>query len=329
MIHLKICLIGHYNVKHQDEGVRNIAFHIAEELLKKHKIMKLDVKDTIKNLRRIKRFNPEIIHYILSPTAIGLITAKFISSLNPSAKSIISAPHPDNLPKGRWMSLFRPELVLVQSYQSEKMFHSMGYKTKFLPNGIDLEKFAPVSEDVKERLREKYNNLDTDKFIILHVGSIKSGRNLQVFKRIQKEDDNQVLVIGSTSTGMEEKAYQNLKENGCVVWTNYFKNIEECYALSDCYIFPTTDKFSCIEIPMSVLEAMSCNLPVITTRFGALPRIFEEGDGLIFVEKEEDFFKASEKIKNSDMEIKTREKILPYSWHRVVKRLEVIYDEPL
>lgn len=328
MIHLRICLIGHYNVKHHDEGVRTIAFHIAEELSKTHEILKLDVKDTIKNLRHIKRFNPEIIHYILSPTAIGLITAKFISFLNPSAKSIISAPHPDSLPKGRWMSLFRPELVLVQSYQSEKMFQSLGYRTKFLPNGVDVEKFAPVSEDVKERLREKYN-VDKDKFIILHVGSIKSGRNLHVLKRMQKVDDNQVLVIGSTSTDIEKETYQNLKENGCVVWTNYFKNIEEIYALSDCYVFPTTDKFSCIETPLSVLEAMSCNLPVITARFGALPRIFEEGDGLMFVEKEEDFFEAIEKIKNSAVVTKTREKVFPYSWDRVVKKLGVIYDELL
>ena len=328
MIHLRICLIGHYNVKHPDEGVRNIAFHIAEELSKTHEILKLDIKDTINNRRCIKRFNPEIIHYILSPTAIGLITAKFISVLYPHAKSIISAPHPDNFPKGRWISLFRPDIVLVQSCQSEKMFQSMGYRTKFLPNGVDVEKFVLVSEDVKERLREKYN-IDKDNFIILHVGSIKSGRNLHVLKRMQKVDDNQVLVIGSTSTGIEKETYQNLKENGCVVWTNYFKNIEEIYALSDCYVFPTTDKFSCIETPMSILEAMACNLPVVSTKFGALPRIFEEGDGLMFVEKEEDFFEAIEKIKNSDREIKTREKVLPFSWYRVVKMLEVIYDELL
>ena len=83
----------------------------------------------------------------------------------------------------------------------------------------------------------------------------------------------------------------------------------------------------CIEMPLSVLEAMSCNLPVISTKFGALPRIFEEGDGLIFVDSEEDIIGAVKKVKNTDVNIETREKVLPYAWGNVVRWLEGIYEE--
>ena len=74
-------------------------------------------------------------------------------------------------------------------------------------------------------------------------------------------------------------------------------NIEEVYALSDCYVFPTPpmNKINSIEIPLSVLEAMACNLSVITTKFGALPKVFEEGDGLIFVDDGEDGERAIRK----------------------------------
>lgn len=80
-------------------------------------------------------------------------------------------------------------------------------------------------------------------------------------------------------------------------------------------------------MPLSVLEAMSCNLPVVTTKFGALPRIFKEGDGLIFVEKKEEFISAVEKIKSAGMSIKTRDNVLQYSWEKIAERMEGVYEE--
>jgi len=58
----------------------------------------------------------------------------------------------------------------------------------------------------------------------------------------------------------------------------YIKKIEEIYQLSDCYIFPITFEGGGISILLSVLEAMACNLPVVTTKFGGLPAIFKGGD---------------------------------------------------
>ena len=118
-----------------------------------------------------------------------------------------------------------------------------------------------------------------------------------------------------------------LKDAGCIVWTNYFPNLEEIYALSDCYVFPTINRRACIETPLSVLEAMACNLPVITTKFGALPRMFKEGEGLFFIKSEREVSKIIEILKNNNLKIKTREKILPYSWEVIGKRLIKIYSE--
>jgi glycosyltransferase involved in cell wall biosynthesis len=50
---------------------------------------------------------------------------------------------------------------------------------------------------------------------------------------------------------------------------------------------------------------------------------------LIFVENEEDFFEAIHKIKNNNIEIKTRKKVLPYSWENIARRLEGFYEELL
>ena len=113
-----------------------------------------------------------------------------------------------------------------------------------------------------------------------------------------------------------------------MIWKKYVENIEEIYALADCYVFPTTNSIGSIELPLSVLEAMSCNIPVVATRFGALPRVFQEDDGLIFADKEEDFFQGLERIRNGT-EVRNREKVLPYSWRNTALRLEKIYEELL
>lgn len=321
---MRICLIG-YHVTSPDEGIRNVTSYIAKELSKNHEVMKLNVRD-MNSWRKIRPFHPQIIHYILSLAGItSFLVAKAIALYHREARTVMSAPHPNSFSSKRIISLLKPDLMLTQSQESEKMFSNLGCKTQFLPNGVDTEKFAPVSSGAKQKLREKYS-VDKDKFVILHVGSIKEGRNIQLMGKMQR-GNNQVIIIGRNSEIQERNVHRDLQEKGCITMTDYFQNLEEIYALSDCYLFPTMNRQYCIELPLSVLEAMSCNLPVISARFGALADVFGEMDGLIFAEKEEDFLDGIEKVKKGALEIKTREKILPYSWESIVKKLEEIYAQ--
>ena len=321
---MKICLVGHYTER-PDEGVRKLAFCLARELARRFEVMTLSISKPF-SWGRSRAFSPDIIHYILCPTTAGLAAAKFLSLLCPKAKTIVSAPQPAYLPRGKWMSFLKPNLVLIQSCQSEDMFRSLGYKTRFLPNGVDVEKFVPVTAEKKQELRQKYG-IKEGEFIILHIASLKRGRNLEMLKKLQSEGHNQVLIIGRTGEHRDEELGYELEQAGCLVRKEYLPNIEEIYALSDCYVFPTVDRRYCIEMPLSVLEAMSCNLPVVTTPFEALPRAFEEGDGFIFAQQESDFLGAVERVKKGDMLIKTGEKVLPYSWEWVTEELGIIYQD--
>ena len=325
---MKICLLGEYS-GNLDEGMRIVSSHFAEELTKRHKVLALDLRKVFtKNFwKDIKAFKPEIIHYIHGPSVKSFTLLKVVSLYCREAKTVMSAMHPGlSFLSKQFVPIFKPDLILTQSYDTKEMFKKLGCETEFLPCGVDVEKFKPVTEKVKEELREKYG-IKKEKFVILHVGSIKEGRNVQLMEKLQKEN-NQVVIVGAVSTGINENLTRQLKKTGCLVRAEYFKNIEEIYALSDCYLFPTLpeNKLNAIEMPLSVLEAMSCNLPVISTRFGALQRIFEEGDGLFFAKREEEFVNALKEIKNS-INVKTREKVLPCSWDIIGKKLEEIYLE--
>lgn len=327
---MKICIIGEYS-GNLEEGMRKTTFYLREELSKRHKVLALEIKKIFSRgfLGEIKEFNPQIIHYVHGPSVKSFIIVKAIAFYCGDTKTVMSATHPASFRFSKAIIPFiKPDLVLTQSDERERMFIDLGCKTKFLPGGVDNEKFVPVSNDVKEELRDKYG-IDNDKFVILHVGSIKKGRGIEIFKKIGIEtEENQVIIIGNRSMGIEKYLYQSIKESGCNVWVKYFKNIEEIYALSDCYVFPTPpmNRINSIEIPLSVLEAMSCNLPIITTRFGALPRVFREGEGLFFAENEKEILDVLEKIKKG-VKVKTREMVLPYSWENIAKRLEEIYSK--
>ena len=324
---MKICLLGEY-AGNLDEGMRKVSYHFAEELLKYHDVLTLDLRNAFTKAfwKSIKDFNPDIIHYIHGPSIKSFVFLKFSSLCYHNAKSVMSAMHPDfSFLSKRFIPLLKPDLILTQSYEMEKMFKELGFVTEFLPCGVDIKRFKPVTEEDKEDLRAKYE-INKDKFVILHVGSIKDGRNVQLMEKLHKRNI-QAVIVGAVSTGINKSLIQHLKEAGCLVLPEYFKNIEEIYALSNCYIFPTRpeNRFNSIEIPLSVLEAMSCNLPVVTTKFGALPRIFGENDSFVFVDNDDDFINKLEKIKIRSIEIKTREMVLQYSWENIGKKLGAIY----
>jgi len=322
---MRICLVGHH-VDQPDEAVRKIAHHLAEELARRHDVLRVNVWD-VTSWRGIREFKPEIIHFVLSPTLQGLAVAKVLSLAHRSAATVVSAPHPGLSSLGRMASWFKPDLVLVQAEDSEGRFRSLGFRTEYLPNGVDTARFVPVDTSTKNRLREKHH-IDTDKFVILHVGAVNRGRNLESLQRVQG-GGVQVLILGRASERGDARLATELRQSGCLVWTHYVACLEEIYALSDCYVFPTTRRRYCVEMPLSVLEAMSCNLPVITTRFGALPRVFEEGDGLIFAADGDKALAAGVQRVKAGLRTATRDQVLPLDWASVAVRLERLYAAPL
>jgi len=328
---MKICLLGEYSDR-LNEGYKNIALNLSKALSENHEVMRFNVKKmySLGFWRQVKQFKPQIAHYLTAPTVGSLIILKILSMNWPRTKTVASSLHPYSLDILRnsvllkVVSMLKPDLILVQSAEIEETLKKIGFNTEFLPNGVDTERFTPVYRKTKEELREKYE-IDKEKFVILHVGHITRVRGLQILNTMQKQDkNNQVLIVGSSYFKKDNDLYETLKNNGCTIWNSYFENIEEIYALADCYVFPVT-KGNSIFMPLSVMEAMSCNLPVISTRFEGLDRAFEEGEGLMFADKEEDFYSKLKEVKNGAIKVNTREKVLPYSWENVTKRLEDIY----
>lgn len=322
---MKICFVGHYTARPDntgDLGTKHVGFEIARRVSERHQTIEINIREPL-SWRQAKPFHPHIIHFILGPSMLGLLAARLFALYCSEARTVLSAPNPD-LPFRQLGNLLRPDLVLVQSHESESVFRSMGCTTRFLPNGVDVNRFLPAAPRSKSELRQKYG-IKRDRFVILHVGPIIKRRNIEFLAKVQ-DTNHQVIVIGRMPA--DKHVHQVLIDVGCMVLTDYLEQIEEIYALSDCYVFPTppANREASIEMPLSVIEAMSCNLPVITTRFGALPRAFEQGEGLLFVDCEDDLLQELDRVKEG-LAVRTRDKVLPYEWDNIIGSLQQTYDE--
>ena len=57
-----------------------------------------------------------------------------------------------------------------------------------------------------------------------------------------------------------------LEDDGVTIMSGYLENVEEIFRMSDAYLFPTRTTENVISIPLSVMEALACGVPVIGYR---------------------------------------------------------------
>lgn len=337
---MKIGLLGDFGGT-PDEGMKNISKTVKEKLSGKHEIISMGLKDSLKigSIKRMEEFCPSIIHYFHGPTIKSLLILKLLKSLlGNKIKIVVSATRPYFSKYSRWMIPYvKPDLIFTQSEKFEKFFIGKGCKVVFLPNGVDCQKFSPVSNDQKMLLRRKFNIAEKLK-ILLHVGHIKSNRKLEIFEKIQQIDGIQIIIVGGTAQKSDNQIKHELKKSGIRIIHEYIEDISEIYKLADLYVFTIQDtgenmpesynQVGAIDLPLSVFEAMACNLPVITTRFGALPRLFHESDGFYYASNEGQILSLIENFSFNDS-YNTRKKVLPFDWEHIVDSMETQYKRLL
>jgi len=328
---LKICLIGDVR-GNLDEGMKKITFNIYDILSKSNCVKVIKPLELIIKRSDIAKFDPDILHYVTGPSIFSLFLLKLSQIYLRETKTIISVTHPQYLWPKSFLKFFRPDLALVQTDDMNLLFGSIGVDTLFYPNGVDIEKFKPINNSEKAILRKKYN-VPHDRFVILHVGNLRKGRNLLILEELSKFNGIYVLIVASTSIKKDKKLYNKLKKLNIEIITHYVENIGELYSLADAYLFPVMSRPYAVDLPLSVMEAMSCNIPVVSSRFGGLPIFFPDGNGLYFFEDIKDLTKIIVNLMNKtiskSVEFNTRTKVLEYSWKKNCQKLEQIYAEIL
>lgn len=330
---MNICLVGDFS-ENLDEGFKNTSHYLAQELEKRNSVLRLNVKNFrfLDALGQLRRGKPQIIHTIAQPTNQSFAVTYLLRRFWPSARTAVSALRPEKYFRQgeisqiqrKLMHLIKPNLVLTQTDSASDLFAQLRCTVAHLPNGVDLNRFRPVDANRKSELRKQYR-LDSTRPIVLHVGHLEEDRNLFVLRSLPRAG-MQVIVAGSLCMGTNRNLIDRLKWHGFHIFEGYQPNVEELYQLADCYVFPPQPGNN-LAMPLSVLEAMACNLPVVTTRFSGLVDAFAEGQGLRFVGPNDDFVPQIQELLNHPQSTATRRMVRKFSWQSITNQLEEYYQK--
>lgn len=216
-----------------------------------------------------KRYDCLVYLPLSSITLNSFIRAAFFKWLTGARNGVIIGLQPRNYRPFQRKVIQRLSIgVAVQSLETTAELLKIGvHPVLSIQSGVNGSVFKLVDQPgIILQLRQKYG-MPLDKKIILHVGHLKRDRNIARLMDIQRQLPGvQTLIVASTSTGVERETTTELQNAGVMVINHYLPHIEEIYQLADLYFFPVVSKFNSIEIPLSVIEALSCGLPVLSVK---------------------------------------------------------------
>ena len=268
----------------------------------------------------IRKINPSYLIYIpaASSTLNSFIRARILKFYCYCPIGLIALqPRYYSFIVKKMISMLKPDIVFTQSKISAKFYSQLGIESKFLNPAVDLEKFIPADENTKDNIRKKYM-ISKDTFLVLHCGHIKQSRNLNILKTLTTIPKVQVLIVSSTSTKTDKKVLKELQVAGSIVYQDYIDNIADIYQMSDCYVFPVICHTGAIEMPLSILEAMACNLPILCTQFGSIYQEFGQNKGLYYFANENELRDKLVEIKTNKT-FATREIVRNLTWHKIAQ----------
>ena len=328
---MRVIFIFEYFFPPFDEGVKNLAYMIHSAVSEKNTTELIrDVSGLPHSLNSILILpriiasalflHPDKIIYIPKGalTFSGFIKSWVLEKLFGDRTSIVSVQKKQLT--DRQASIVRHlqlRNVFALSNTMASGLGEYGVDAKTLFAGIDRDRFKPDANP--GTLRKKYGISDS-RPIVLHVGHIRASRNIEWLGQIQEEmPDLQVLLVGSTNTEQDLSLATELENKGVIIIRKALPDIQEIYQLSSWYCFPVMIQDAAMEIPLSVLEAMATNLPVITTRFGQLPELFNEDGHFQYVTSVDEIIM---KLNNGLVEdCHNRKKTEPYTWQRTAELL--------
>ncbi|MFY9615877.1 MAG: glycosyltransferase [Candidatus Dormiibacterota bacterium] len=272
---------------------------------------------------QLREWDPAVVVYCSrsSVTPGALLRARMLRRLAPAASLVIVGLQPRNLAGvgARMAGRLWPDLVLVSTKAERHRLEALGARADLVWGGVDLDSFRAPDPGERRALRRKWN-IDDDQRVLLHLGHLMRGRNLEALLPLAAEPKTTVIVVASSVTGPDSARLATaLTEGGVRLVTGPQPHVEEMYRIADCYVFTPTSTDNAVAMPLSVIEAFASDLPVVSMRFGALQERFGDSPGLRLVDDPGDLSSAVAGVLAEHAS--TVALAADYSWDAVASRI--------
>lgn len=201
------------------------------------------------------------------------------------------------------------EVICISQDMQNKIEEIYGYSDSHLIyNGVDESLFKPETGD-KTVLCKRFG-LPPDKKILFFSGNPTRRKGGDLLPGIMNElGDDYVLVL--TGGLREKREFRN--PNIITIGKLRLQDLISLYNISDIFLFPTRLEGFCL----SILEAMSCGVPVVSTNTSSLPEQIIDGKGGVLCPMDDVYaFKEAVRYLAEDEEM--RKRMGNYNRQRVV-----------
>jgi N-acetyl-alpha-D-glucosaminyl L-malate synthase BshA len=156
-----------------------------------------------------------------------------------------------------------------ETYHSFKITRDI----EVIPNFIDLEKFKKQKKDHFKKAICPHGEA-----LIVHTSNFRKVKRVDdviaIFNNIHKEIPSKLLMIGDgPERNGAEVMTRELGINDAVRFLGKLEAVEEVLSVADLFLMPSEKE----SFGLAALEAMACEVPVISTNTGGLPELNVQG----------------------------------------------------
>lgn len=265
---------GHGVLSAHDEQVALVKKYLSDDFQVVES--KVDIKrENLKKPCDINHFhtiNPEFLFFALIGKIRGSKNVGYVHFLPETLKSSIHLPRPIRWLFYKYVLFFyrrMDALVTVNPYfidVLEKNYHVPRGKLTYIPNVVSSENFSPLATEEKYHARLHFH-LPQDNFIVLGVGQLQKRKGIFDFVEIAKQmPDIHFVWAGDFSFGKISQDYDQIKQlvanppkNVTFLGLVDHSEMNLLYNACDMMLLPSYEEL----FPMTVLEAMSCQIPIL------------------------------------------------------------------
>jgi glycosyltransferase involved in cell wall biosynthesis len=188
---------------------------------------------------------------------------------------------------------------------SKEVLGAPTMKSKIIPHGVDIERFRPVSNEIKSQLRNEYS-IPADKKVVGVMGRFCQQKDYHTLYRalrilVERQVDFSLLEVSwNDPEGTLPKMAHELDFEERIIRVDYLDKPWKFYQMVDAIVIPSIYEAG---IPYVALEAVCCGLPLIISNGIGLRSLASVGLSNIHVAQQKDplsFAEAIEKIYSDD-----------------------------
>ncbi len=153
-----------------------------------------------------------------------------------------------------------------------------------IPNGIELERFAPLPEPERTQRRSDAG-LGADEVVMITVGRLVpvKDQRTQIEALAQMGIDREAWRLWIVGEGPERAPLEELsRQKGLtdrVIFLGQRDDVPDLLGLADLFLLTSINE----GFGLVLVEAMACALPVVATRVGGIPEVVADGTSGILV----------------------------------------------